>query len=76
VLSAVRRLVKNGEARHIRESAHLTQRDVAKAVGATGSTVSCWESGKHCPTGRAAIAYGRLLAAIVQEHRGDDDDSC
>jgi DNA-binding transcriptional regulator YiaG len=74
-LSAVRRLTRSGEAQRLRELGYLTQMDIARTIGVTGATVSCWESGKHRPTGPAALAYGRLLYAIAESNRGDDDET-
>jgi DNA-binding transcriptional regulator YiaG len=74
-LSAVRRLAKSGEARRLRVLGDLTQAEIGDALGVTGVTISCWENGRHRPTGPAAIAYGRLLAGIAEAHRGDDERS-
>jgi DNA-binding transcriptional regulator YiaG len=74
-LSAVRRLAQSGEARRLRVLGNLTQSEIGEAVGVTGVTVCTWEMGKRRPTGRAAIAYGRLLASIAEAHRGDDDQA-
>jgi DNA-binding transcriptional regulator YiaG len=71
-LSAVRHLARSGEARSIRKEAMLTQMEVARAIGVSGFTISCWERGLQLPTGRAAIAYAELLAVVS---RGDPDPS-
>jgi DNA-binding transcriptional regulator YiaG len=74
-LSRVRHLARTGEARRLRVLSDLTQADIARSVGVTGATVSCWESGKYRPTGSAALAYGRLLTALAALHRGDHGDA-
>ena len=74
-LSAVRYLARSGEARRLRLLSDLTQADIARSVGVSVATVSCWESGKYRPTGPAALHYGRLLNALGALHRGDDGDA-
>lgn len=66
-LATVRRLARTGEARRIRVAAALTQQEVADAVGVTEAAISTWESGKHRPSGRPALRYGRLLAALARQ---------
>jgi DNA-binding transcriptional regulator YiaG len=72
-LSHVRHLARSGEARRLRLRGDLTQADIARSLGVSGATVSCWESGKYRPTGAAALHYGRLLNALGALHRDDDD---
>jgi len=64
-LSRVRRLVRSGHARRIREEAQLSQGEVAKIVGVTSAAVSRWESGDRMPQGEAAIRYGELLRSLL-----------
>lgn len=73
-LSHVRYLARSGEARRLRQQSDLTQADIARSLGVSGATVSCWENGKYRPTGLAALRYGRLLHALEALQRGDDDD--
>lgn len=47
--------------RCIREQAHLSQGDIAAALGVTWSAVSRWEAGLREPTGPNLIAYADLL---------------
>lgn len=65
-LAAVRERVISGEARSIREGAHLRRADIARAVGVDASTVSRWESGNRLPTGKPALAYGALLDRLAR----------
>jgi DNA-binding transcriptional regulator YiaG len=74
-LSHVRHLARSGEARRLRLRSDLTQADIARSLGVSGATVSCWESGKYRPTGPAALRYGRLLNALGAMHGGDDADT-
>jgi DNA-binding XRE family transcriptional regulator len=74
-LSAVRHLAENGGARKLRILGRLTQAEIGDTVGVSAVTVCTWERGIRRPTGQPAIAYGRLLAAIAEAHRGDDDQA-
>ena len=60
-LSLARRLAGSGEARAIRQSAGLSLKDVADAVGSTPSGVWRWERGERGPRGLPGVAYGDLL---------------
>jgi DNA-binding transcriptional regulator YiaG len=60
-LSDARRACAAGAAREMRESAGLTQDEIAEIVGVTRAAVSQWERGQRVPAGNAALAYGRLL---------------
>ncbi len=74
-VAAIRRMVRDGEVRRIREMAQLTQREVARAVGVTCATVADWEKGRHFPNGRTAIEYARLLSAILGLYGGGNDQA-
>jgi DNA-binding transcriptional regulator YiaG len=50
--------------RALRQSAGLSQQDVADAVGATREAVSRWESGDRRPRGRLLICYVELLKVL------------
>ncbi|MGH4034254.1 helix-turn-helix domain-containing protein [Actinomycetota bacterium Odt1-20B] len=55
------------ERRRLRESASLSQADLATKVGVTRETVRSWESGRTNPRGRKRETYTRLLAAIAAD---------
>lgn len=59
-----REAVRSGRAASTRKAAGLSQREVADAVGVTGTAVSLWESGKRTPRGAVGRAYGRLLREL------------
>lgn len=66
VIREARTAGKSGRGREIRERANLTQEEVAAAITSPGAAVSraaigMWESGRRIPSGRRALAYGRLL---------------
>jgi transcriptional regulator with XRE-family HTH domain len=52
--------VASGRAREIRERAHLSQADVARALGVDQPTVARWEAGR-APSRRHATRYAELL---------------
>ncbi|KFG74131.1 helix-turn-helix domain-containing protein [Streptomyces mutabilis] len=53
--------------RRLRESAALTQAQLAARVGVTRETVRAWESGRTAPRGRNREAYAKLLNALAEE---------
>jgi DNA-binding transcriptional regulator YiaG len=65
-LQALRTRTTSGEARKIREAAHLSLSDIARSVGAHYSTVSRWESGGRLPRGEAALRYAALLERLAK----------
>ena len=56
--------LKSGAARHRREAAGVSMRDVARVIGVTGQAVHYWETGRSVPSVAHALAYGRVLAAL------------
>lgn len=65
-LAVLRRMVADGTARRIRESAGLSVREVAAAVGVAPSCVSRWERGERVPRhGAAAGRYAEALVALA-----------
>lgn len=50
--------------RALRQSAGLTQEDLAGAIGVRRESVSRWETGLRTPRGRLLAAYTELLEAI------------
>jgi transcriptional regulator with XRE-family HTH domain len=63
----------SGRARAIREEAHLTQAETARAAGVSQSAVTQWEAGRRSPRGEAAIRYARFLQELDQISGGADD---
>ncbi|MFG3152832.1 helix-turn-helix domain-containing protein [Streptomyces sp. NPDC048219] len=53
--------------RRLRESAALTQDQLAARVGVTRKTVGAWESGREIPRGRRRDAYAKLLSTLAEE---------
>ncbi|MFD8432655.1 sigma factor-like helix-turn-helix DNA-binding protein [Streptomyces coelicoflavus] len=53
--------------RHLRETAALTQTQLASRVGVTPGTVRAWESGRTTPRGRKREAYAKLLKTLADE---------
>jgi len=68
-LLRARRCAADGSGRLLREAAHLSLRDVARAADINLSTLHRWETGERRPHGDAAIRYGRLLADLEQIQR-------
>lgn len=63
-LAEIRRLVASGEARRIREAAHIRGAELARHIKASQSAVSRWESGERLPTGEMAVRYLRVLRTL------------
>ncbi|MFB6549253.1 helix-turn-helix domain-containing protein [Streptomyces sp. NPDC056405] len=53
--------------RRLRETAALTQAQLAARVGVTRETVRAWESGRTTPRGRKREAYAKLLNTLAGE---------
>lgn len=53
--------------RLLRERAHLSQAELAEALGVARSTVSRWEAGLRGPRGVKAAAYSDLLDRLAAE---------
>lgn len=60
-LAQMRADVLSGRARELRELAHLTQAEVARAVRVTQSAVAQWEAGRRLPRGKPAARYADFL---------------
>lgn len=60
-VAQVRADLRSGRARAIREKAHLSQADVARALGTDPPTVSRWETGQCPPRRDYAVKLARLL---------------
>lgn len=57
--------INSGRARELRESAGLTQGEVARDCEVTQVAVLRWERGERRPRGRNALAYHRVLARLA-----------
>ncbi|MFJ8805007.1 helix-turn-helix domain-containing protein [Streptomyces sp. NPDC102490] len=53
--------------RRLRETAALTQTQLAARVGVTPGTVRAWESGRTTPRGRKREAYAKVLKTLAEE---------
>ncbi|MFJ9670451.1 helix-turn-helix domain-containing protein [Streptomyces sp. MPA0124] len=53
--------------RRLRETAALTQTQLAERVGVAPGTVRAWESGRTTPRGRKREAYAKLLKTLAEE---------
>lgn len=67
LLAWLRGACLDGTARQIRETAQLTQAEIASSIGVTDAAVGLWESGKRVPGQDAALRYGRLLDRLQRE---------
>ncbi|QYA94042.1 helix-turn-helix domain-containing protein [Streptomyces anulatus] len=63
-LAQLRAVVRSGEAKRLREAAHLSIGEVASACGVDQSTVWRWERGTRSPRGDRALRYGELLDSL------------
>jgi DNA-binding transcriptional regulator YiaG len=66
-LASLRADVASGRARLIRERARVSQSEVGRAIGTTGSAIAHWEAGRRVPRGEAAIRYAQLLAELERQ---------
>jgi len=53
--------------RLLRESAGLSQDDIARVVGADRSSISRWERGRRKPSRRIASRYVAVIARLLNE---------
>lgn len=51
------------ERKRLREARHLTEEQVATAVGVTPATVRAWETGRTSPRGRRRAAYAKVIGS-------------
>ncbi|MFF9452594.1 helix-turn-helix domain-containing protein [Streptomyces flaveolus] len=56
--------------RRVRETATMTQDQLAERVGVTRETVAAWESGREAPRGRERDAYAKLLGTLADAAPG------
>jgi DNA-binding transcriptional regulator YiaG len=62
----LREMTASGEARRIRERAHLTGSEGAAIVRVPAPTFQSWESGRRRPTGEAALRYAEFLTELTE----------
>jgi DNA-binding transcriptional regulator YiaG len=65
-IARIRADLRSGVAKLARETAYVTQTEMARALGVTPAAVSQWESGKRTPNGARALAYARLLDRLAE----------
>lgn len=63
-LARLRSDVLSGRAREIRELAHLSQGELARAIKVSPTAISLWEAGRRLPHGAAALRYAEFLAGL------------
>lgn len=63
-LATLRRMLRSGEAKRIREKAELTQSEIARTLGTTSGAVCHWEALARVPRGELALAYLDLLLKL------------
>jgi len=54
-------------ARERREAAGVTAADMARVIGVSRQAVSSWETGAAVPTLEHALAYGKVLTALIRQ---------
>jgi DNA-binding XRE family transcriptional regulator len=64
-LSLIRRLLADGSAQRVRESAGLSRADVARDLAVDESTIARWEARKRVPRSEVALRYGELLGELL-----------
>lgn len=71
-LAELRHLIASGQARPIRERAHLSLPEVATYCHVSYKTIRRWEAGERPPRGDGALRYGYLLGVLseVASRRG------
>lgn len=69
-LAQMREAIISGRARRVRLSAHLSQAELAAAVGTVRSTICSWEQGRRLPRGDLAARYAAVLAALDRRGQG------
>jgi transcriptional regulator with XRE-family HTH domain len=62
-----RAAVTSGRGTRIRETAGLSQSELARLVGVTPAAISRWEAGERTPSGESAVSYAKALRRLAQE---------
>lgn len=63
-LSRIRRLIRSGEAREIRESACISRQEIASALGVRVQAIGTWENDGVSPRIPTAMRYLDLLESL------------
>lgn len=56
--------------KYLRNKKRLTQKELAKAIGATQPTVACWETGRANPAADKLPAIASALGCTIDELYG------
>lgn len=64
-IAKAREFLASGRARQERERWHLSQSEVARALGVEVSSVSRWESGEQHPRAEHALVYAEVLRRLA-----------
>lgn len=64
LLVEARSSLATGEAVKIRENAHLSQGELARACRVSAASISRWEGGIRVPSGKEAERYARMLRLL------------
>jgi DNA-binding XRE family transcriptional regulator len=70
---AANRLPPPWRRRQIRETARVSQREFAAALGVQVMTLNRWERGLACPRGRNAASYSVALARLEEASTPERD---
>jgi transcriptional regulator with XRE-family HTH domain len=62
-----RSAASTGRGARMRETAGLSQAELARLVGVTSAAISRWEAGERVPSETYSIRYARALRKIAQE---------
>ncbi len=68
-LVQIRRLVKSGKAKRLRQEAGLSLGEAADAAGISVAGLWRWEAGERVPTGDPALRYADFLSKIARSAR-------
>jgi len=66
-LVAVRRMVRDGTARRLRQDAGVSMEELARAVGVSKTCVLKWERGDRAPKGENGIRYFLVLTSLAAD---------
>lgn len=61
------RLIAGPRARHLREEARLSLRDVGEALGVSHAAIARYEAGERAPRGAIAERYAAFLRALARQ---------
>ena len=64
------RLARSGKARDLRRRCGVDASAIGAVCGVTGGAITRWENGERRPTGKAAIAWVRLLRELSDAEQG------